>query len=333
MKPGLRWLRRASSGSRATAPGVASALVAEQLAGTLSPAPYLGQSVLPSALLTMIGALGELLQLAEGSSRYCVLLTRDLSDFAGPDEPAVAFDAADATHGLSVDSRGAVFLHALPVSSAGGLDLTRRTLTDVHPLDGSRVGDFELDEMSRDRLRATAMTMLAADQLGLMDRALQLAVGYAGERRQFGRVIGANQALAHVLSDAAVLVQAARSCVWHAAWALDSYGLQHADRVLEAARQAKAFCDSAAREVLEAAVQVHGGIAITWEHVVPLMLRRVLFNAQLFGAPTTQYEALAQSRQAARRVPEPAIDSADGGELCRLRGGARLSAAASRVAR
>ena len=292
--------------------GVASALIAEQLAGSLSPAPYLGQSVLPTALLTMIGALRELADVAEGSARYCVLLRRDLSDFAGPDEPAIAFDAADATHGLTIDSQGAVFLHALPAYAASGLDLTRRTLVDLTPIDGERVGDFELDEMSRDRLRATAMTMLAADQLGLMDRALQLAVTYAGERRQFGRVIGANQALAHLMSEAAVLVQAARSCVWHAAWALDSYGLQHADRVLEAARQAKAFSDSAGREVLEAAVQVHGGIAITWEHVIPLMLRRVLFNAQLFGAPSTQYAALAQSRQAARRAAEPAISSSDG---------------------
>jgi alkylation response protein AidB-like acyl-CoA dehydrogenase len=266
---------------------VASALVAEQLARQLCVAPYLGQGVLAPALLAEL----------DESARYCVLLRADLSGFAGPDEKAVAFDAVGATHGLSVDAAGTVRRHAL-AGVAEGLDLSRVTLA-VAQVEGEWLGAAGIE-----RATALAMTVLAADQLGLMERAIDLAVAYAGDRRQFGRVIGANQALAHLLADAKVLVEASRSCVWHAAWALDAL---HPADAMEAARQAKAFCGSAGREVLETAVQVHGGIAITWEHPLHLLQRRALFNDQLFGSATRQLGAI--SRQ--RLDPEP-VPTADG---------------------
>ena len=238
----------------------------------------------------------------------------------------MAFDAADATHGLSVDKLGTLHVHPLAIDAQdAGLDLTRRTL-ECPESTGSPIGLRSLDERARERVSALAMTVISADQLGLMDRALTVAVAYAKERRQFGRVIGANQALAHVLADAAVLVEASRSCVWHAAWALDSHGEADVAAALEAARQAKAFCGLAAREVLEAAVQVHGGIAITWEHVVPLMLRRVLFDAELFGAPRTQYEPRWRSGRR-RRTLGPGVRRERGAELCRFAGGGGFSRA------
>jgi alkylation response protein AidB-like acyl-CoA dehydrogenase len=265
---------------------VASALVAEQLARQLCVAPYLGQGVLAHALVAEL----------DESVRYCVLLRSDLSAFAEPDEDAVAFDAVGATHGLSVDAAGTVRRHSL-AGTPTGLDLTRVTLA-VPLAEGEWVGETDVP-----RAEALAMTMLAADQLGLMERALEMAVAYAGDRRQFARVIGANQALAHVLADAKVLVEASRSCVWHAAWALDAL---HTSAALEAARQAKAFCGSAAREVLEAAIQVHGGVAITWEHPLHLLLRRVLFDDQLFGSATRQLAAISRQRLDPEPVPTAA---------------------------
>ena len=144
------------------------------------------------------------------------------------------------------------------------------------------LGQRAIDGPARDRITALAQTALAADALGLAERALAMAVQYAGERRQFGRVIGANQALAHLLADAAVLVEACRSTVWHAAWAVDALGTAGAR---DAAMHAKAFCSAASREVVEIALQAHGGIAVTWEHPLHLLLRRVLFDAETFGAP------------------------------------------------
>jgi alkylation response protein AidB-like acyl-CoA dehydrogenase len=134
-----------------------------------------------------------------------------------------------------------------------------------------------------------------------------MAVQYAGERRQFGRVIGANQALAHLLADAAVLVEACRSTVWHAAWAVDALETAGAR---DAAMHAKAFCGTASREIVEIALQAHGGIAVTWEHPMHLLLRRVLFDAETFGAPRALHAAIAERRLST--AAEPAMPAVSG---------------------
>ncbi len=279
--------------------GVAAALVAEELAKALCLAPYVSQGILAPALLGAAGA-GEGEAIAAGTGRYSVLLSLDLQGIAGPADAGVVFDAVGAEFGLSLDAEGVVRRHPLaPGDGVPSLDRTRRVLTGI-TLDPGEILGQVISEGERVRIHSCALTAITADQLGLMERALDLSIRYAGDRRQFGRVIGANQALAHVVADAAVLVEAARSCVWHAAWALDEREPLEAQ---DAARQAKAFCANASREVLEAAVQVHGGLAITWEHELHLLLRRVLFDAELFGGARVQ-----QAQIAARRL-SPALPS------------------------
>ncbi len=288
---------------------VAAALVGERLAEALCPAPYVGQGLLAPALLAASGAAADVEALAAGELHYCVLLTADLARFAGPDEPVVAFDALGATHGLTVDAGGVLRRHLLPPTSGQAtLDRTRVAVVGTVGDPGELPGAHALDGPARDRLTALAMTALAADQLGLCEKALAMAVKYAGERQQFGRVIGANQALAHLLADAAVLVEACRSTVWHAAWAVDALGSADAR---DAATQAKAFCGAAAHEVVEIAVQAHGGIAVTWEHPLHLILRRVMFDAETFGAPRVLYSAIAERRlgtAASSPAPSPAAE-------------------------
>ena len=104
------------------------------------------------------------------------------------------------------------------------------------------------------------MTAAAADLVGVMQGALDDAVRYAGERTQFGVKIGSFQAVAHLLADALVGVEGARSCLWHAAWAIDHLPV---DEARLAARTAKAYASAAGREVVETTVQVFGGIAIS----------------------------------------------------------------------
>ena len=119
----------------------------------------------------------------------------------------------------------------------------------------------------------------AAEGIGAASAALDLAIVYAGEREQFGRPIGSFQALKHVIADAHVDREAAWSSVLYAAAALDE-GLPDA---LEAAAIAKAYGARASRRVVEAALQVLGGIAFTWEHDVHLLQRRVLSCERRFG--------------------------------------------------
>ena len=143
------------------------------------------------------------------------------------------------------------------------------------------------------------MIAIAADLLGVMQAALDDAVRYAGDRTQFGVKIGSFQAIQHLLADALVQVEGARSCLWHAAWAIDHLPV---DEARLAAMTAKAYASAAGREVIEASAQVFGGIAITWEHVAHLRLRRMLLDRRLLGDESVHYEAIAAARLSNREL-------------------------------
>ena len=136
------------------------------------------------------------------------------------------------------------------------------------------------------RWTALALATTTADLVGTMQGALDLAVGYAKERSQYGVRIGSFQAVGHMLAEALVHLEGSRTALLHAAWAVDA--LESADAIAAAA-SAKAYAARAAREVCEIAIQVHGGIGNTWECLAHLHLRR---TAPRHGRPR-------------RRRPEP----------------------------
>ncbi|MFV9633814.1 acyl-CoA dehydrogenase family protein [Mycobacterium neumannii] len=282
------------------ASGVETVLAIEQLARTLCAVPVASQAVLAAELLEAARAEKELDLLAEGQLRIAPALTVDLRRFGASDGGAVAFDAAGATHVLVANQAdGLRHLGTAPLdggAAADGLDLTRtlRRLPSDSAVPIATVGEPISEERWR-RVEALALTVVAADLLGVMQGALDDAVRYAGERVQFGVPIGSFQAVQHMLADALIGVEGARSCVWHAAWAVDHLPTEEA---LLAAMTAKAYSAAAGRDVVETAVQVFGGIAITWEHVSHLRVRRTLLNRRLFGDETAQYEAIAHLRLA-----------------------------------
>jgi alkylation response protein AidB-like acyl-CoA dehydrogenase len=114
--------------------------------------------------------------------------------------------------------------------------------------------------------------------------------------------VGSFQAVQHLLADAAVLVEGARSSMWHAAWAVDALDPTGAR---SAARQAKAYCSRAARRVVEIAVQCHGGVAITREHMAHVILRRVLADIAAFGGTDHHLRLVAEERFGAGHGPGP----------------------------
>ena len=109
---------------------------------------------------------------------------------------------------------------------------------------------------------------------------LDAAVAHARVREQFGRPVGSFQAVQQLAAEQHVLVEAARSCAWHAAWAVDALAPDAAHR---AASVAKAFCSEIARPVGEAAIQIWGGLGMTWECVAHLYLRRALLDRRVLG--------------------------------------------------
>jgi alkylation response protein AidB-like acyl-CoA dehydrogenase len=131
--------------------------------------------------------------------------------------------------------------------------------------------------------------MLAAEQLGLAERCLEMTVAYAKERRQFARQIGSFQAIKHRLADLFVLVTQARAASRYAAACLAG-GSPDAP---VAVAMAKAYCGDAAVKAAEECVQLHGGIGFTWEHPAHLYLKRAKSGSIAFGTPDRHRAALA----------------------------------------
>jgi alkylation response protein AidB-like acyl-CoA dehydrogenase len=131
------------------------------------------------------------------------------------------------------------------------------------------------------RLRDVALVAVTALQVGAAQRCLDMTVAYAGQRVQFGRPIGSFQALKHRMADMLVEVETARSASWAAAW---SAARGDGELPVRAAT-AKAWCSEALSRVTAETMQMHGGIAITWEHDAQLYFKRAHATSQLFGQP------------------------------------------------
>ncbi len=109
----------------------------------------------------------------------------------------------------------------------------------------------------------------AAQAMGGGERALELAVQYAKDRQQFGKPLGAFQAISHYLADAATTVDGGKTLVYEAAWARTNG--KPVDRL---APMAKLFACQTFRDVTAMAQQVFGGVGFTLEYDIQLYFRR-----------------------------------------------------------
>ncbi|MFD0421607.1 acyl-CoA dehydrogenase [Streptomyces parvus] len=140
-------------------------------------------------------------------------------------------------------------------------------------------------------VRDLAAVLLAADACGTAARSLDTAVAHAAVREQFGRPIGAFQAVKHLCADMLVRLEQARALTWDAARAADeAAGAEGAGaeetgagaRALTAALAA-ATAPETAYTCAKDAIQILGGIGFTWEHDAHLQLRRAVLARQLLG--------------------------------------------------
>jgi alkylation response protein AidB-like acyl-CoA dehydrogenase len=136
---------------------------------------------------------------------------------------------------------------------------------------------------------AAGAAILAAEQVGLAQRSLDMTVAYVKERHQFARPIGSFQALKHRLADVWVAVSQARAASRYAAACLASCDPDA--RV--AVALAKAYCSEVAVHAAQECVQMHGGIGFTWEHPAHLYLKRAKADSIAFGTPDAHRAALA----------------------------------------
>jgi alkylation response protein AidB-like acyl-CoA dehydrogenase len=277
-------------------------LLTEQLGRHAVAAPVLGTLLLVEQLRTRGAEPGILRDLASGRIRLSPVLTGDLRQFACSPAGARAWDCAGASAGVIVGRTA----QAYPLRPAGtAVDLTRA----VAALDVVAEGQVSPDAAGQgtvpaiglpadagpgtdDRIHAFALVTVAADLLGVMAGALDAAVGHSRARTQFGAPIGTFQAVQHLAAECLVSVEATRSAVWYAAWAADELPAAEA---LTAARAAKAFASACGVEVAEAAVQIFGGMGMTWESMAHVWLRRAQADRWLFGDEDVQYQHLAEA--------------------------------------
>ncbi|GAB3462756.1 acyl-CoA dehydrogenase family protein [Actinophytocola sediminis] len=265
------------------------AVLVEQLGYHTVPVPVLG-ALLGAERLRAGGADPAVLaRVGAGELRVAPLLRADLTGFA-TDTDAVAWDSAGAEVAFAADGTAHRLGDPLP-----GADLTRHTRAVGTATTGIPLADP--GQHGRSRLAAFGRVLATADLLGVMRAALDDAVAHARTRTQFGRPIGAFQAIQQLAAESLVSVEASRSALYHAAWAVDALSPPAA---LAAASTAKAFVAPAAVEVCETAIQILGGVGLTWESRAHVRLRRAHTSRALFGDEHHQLRALTDHLLGAR---------------------------------
>jgi alkylation response protein AidB-like acyl-CoA dehydrogenase len=202
-------------------------------------------------------------------------------------------DADGRVTGRKVLVPDAASTDALVVTVAGPqLRLVRTADATVHPVSTSdqsrRLHEVTFDNApSRSigdgsaltDLQNRAFVLAAAEALGVGRRALEEGVAHASTREQFGRVIGTYQAVSNQLVDAYAALELARSLTYWAAWAVQE-GDEQADVAVAAAKTA---ATEAAVTACERVIQVHGGVGMTWEHILHRLYKRAQW-LEAFGA-------------------------------------------------
>jgi alkylation response protein AidB-like acyl-CoA dehydrogenase len=318
------WLRLARDGfaapqvpEAAGGPGMshfAAGLVAEETGRVLASIPNIS-TAMAARLLVEAGATDLIAPMLAGDTRIAVALEEAPRHDPVPRSVHAAADGAgfrlSGRKRFVMDAAGADRLIVVCAQDAGaGLYLIERASpgVSVEPrdtIDGRDIADVGLDGVAVDAsarlaVGATAAaalacaldvgrTLLAAELLGLAQEAFDRTVAYLKEREQFGRKIGTFQALQHRASRLFVALDIGRGVVFKALRALD----ESPDTASSLASLAKAVMTKSARDVLDEAIQMHGGIGVTDDIDIGLFFKRARVAGELLGDDYFHRERLA----------------------------------------
>jgi len=287
-------------------------VVAEELGRALAPVPYSSTVYLASELLMLAGSDAQkkhwLPKIAAGDAIGTVALVEGVGDptprsirasvtggkLTGkktlvPEGEIADFAIVVARAAAGDDERGIglyiVDMKGAGVSAAGveTVDPTRNHAevtfngAAADPLGATGEGWAHLDKVL-DR----AAVLVAFEQIGGADRALEMGRDYALDRMAFGRPIGSFQAVKHILADMYVAATLARSNAYYGAWALST----DAGELAEAAANARVSATQAFQLCAKNNTQVHGGMGFTWEFDCHLYYRRSNLLALSLGSLT-----------------------------------------------
>ncbi len=293
-----------------------SHLVLEALGEFLAPVPYFASAVIAAQTLLAAGdseACARLLPEIASGHMIATLAWADAEGEWAPSSTAVSasragddwllegtvplvFDGMAATAFLVIaqtPSGPGIFEVTDPASvervATPALDPTLRFASLTFTATSARQL-ASLEETALNRIRDTALIGISALQIGAATRGLDMTVEYAQQRVQFGRLIGSFQALKHRMADMHVALDTARSISRAAARALAA----NDPDTPRLAMMAKAYCTDALDLIASETIQLHGGIAITWEHDAHLVFKRAHALGQLFGQASDQRRRLAR---------------------------------------
>lgn len=285
-------------------------LVQELLGSRVVPAAYAPTAVLATVALVLAGSEAQKEQwlpaIVEGNLQVAV----GLSDAGGVREGAVLTSRQGLLSGRLLLVEGAPDaqllicscdegdLYAIPREAVGLEWVALRTIDDtrchwqvnlqeVQPeLLSAAVGDVA------SRLLSAGRILHAADTLGAAQSMLDKAVAYAGERQQFGRLIGSFQAVKHLCAEMAAELEPCRALLWYAAHAFDAAPAEH----VMIACHAKAHLSETGSFIARTATEVHGGMGFTELLGLHYWFKRIGCNRQLLGGPERLREEAAHAQ-------------------------------------
>ncbi|MDQ3405356.1 MAG: acyl-CoA/acyl-ACP dehydrogenase [Actinomycetota bacterium] len=276
-----------------------TAVVAEELGRSVAPVPFLGSTVLATAALMACGETDTLTRLASGAATG--VLAVPLSTWPGAALPPITVsdgkltgtvrsvvDASVADLFVVPTSFGLYVVEDAQVAPVVSLDMTR-PIADVTFAGASGVRIADSAQSVVDTALLTGAGILASEQVGLAQWCLELTVDYLKQRYQFGRQVGSFQSLKHRMADLLQEIVVARAAARYAA---DTLATGDADAPIAVA-VAQSLASAVAVHTAEEAVQLHGGVGMTWEHPLHLFLKRAKANEIALGTPGRWRMALA----------------------------------------
>jgi alkylation response protein AidB-like acyl-CoA dehydrogenase len=215
---------------------------------------------------------------ASGEARGTVGVVKDGAAPLVPDADSASFVVL-----LDNGSASVVETSSAQVEQVDTIDSTRR-FSRVSA-DGGEALDGDV-EAGVQRIEVA----LAAELVGLAQRAMEMAVEYAKDRKQFDRPIGAYQGVSHRCAQMMLETEGARAATLYASWSAD----HEPESLPLGASMAKAYAADAGWRVTASSLQVHGGIGFTWEHDLHWFLKRARTNGALFGSAREHRDRVAE---------------------------------------
>lgn len=281
-------------------------VIAEELGRSLAPTPFSSTIYLATEALLLAGTDAQkkrwLPRIAQGQAIGCLALaegphvatTANLATRAeggrltGTKLPVTDGDVADFAIVVAREGSGGVGCYLVDLTGPG---VTRAAVATVDPtrsharivLDGAPgepLGAAGQGWALVERLLDRAAVLVAFEQIGGAQAALDMAREYALGRFAFGRQIASFQAIKHKLADMYVAVELARSNTYYGAWALNS----DAPELPVAAAAARVAAGEAYYQAAKENIQVHGGMGFTWEFDCHLHYRRAKLTGLMLGS-------------------------------------------------